>query len=536
MENKNTIIAIVLMLIVWFGFSLLFPQQKATPPAPGVVSDSKTISSPASSPAADLSTPAAPTAGQAPAPTLVGDERQITVDHPLFKAVFTNIGARLKSFELKNYRVSPKPGAELVNLVQTGPAVNATLVTTGTAALDIPADAYFNVLGNSAAVEVEEGKEVKLVFSTTLASGLVVDKIYTFNGDHYQFSLDIAFKNSAGTAKNGSLVLALLASQGNEKISSSDFIGSTTLAGGKVEKLSADKMEKAEIVYPQQVAWTAFGNKYFLSAIIPQEDSAGKVRIDKVGAVIRNSVESLNKSLQPGQVASFKYLLYFGPRELDLLKEVGYDLSEAVDFGFFSLIARPLLYVLKFFYKFLGNYGLSIILLTIIIKLIFWPLTQKSYSSMKAMQKLQPEMQKIREKSAKDKEKQNREIMELYKTHRVNPLGGCLPMLVQIPVFFALYKVLMEAIEVRHAPFYLWITDLAAKDPYYVTPLIMGATMFIQQKMTPTSMDPMQAKLFMLMPIIFTFMFLNFPSGLVIYWLVNNLLTIGQQYLINRRA
>jgi YidC/Oxa1 family membrane protein insertase len=155
---------------------------------------------------------------------------------------------------------------------------------------------------------------------------------------------------------------------------------------------------------------------------------------------------------------------------------------------------------------------------------------------MKAMQKLQPEMLRIKEKFKNDRERLNRETMELYKTNRVNPLGGCLPMVVQIPVFFALYKVLLESIELRHAPFALWLTDLSAKDPYYITPIVMGATMFIQQKMTPTNMDPMQAKMFMIMPVVFTFLFLNFPSGLVIYWLVNNVLTIAQQFFINRKA
>ncbi len=154
---------------------------------------------------------------------------------------------------------------------------------------------------------------------------------------------------------------------------------------------------------------------------------------------------------------------------------------------------------------------------------------------MKAMQKLQPEMQKLRDKHSKDKERLNKEMMELYKTHRVNPLGGCLPMLVQIPVFFALYKVLLDSIALRHAPFALWLTDLSAKDPYYITPILMGASMFVQQKMTPTTADPMQAKIFMMMPVVFTFLFLNFPSGLVIYWLVNNLLTILQQYFIHRK-
>ncbi|WP_321371232.1 membrane protein insertase YidC [uncultured Desulfuromusa sp.] len=191
--------------------------------------------------------------------------------------------------------------------------------------------------------------------------------------------------------------------------------------------------------------------------------------------------------------------------------------------------------VLKFFYNYLGNYGFAIILLTVCIKLIFWPLTQKSYKSMKGMQKLQPEMKKLREKYGSDKQKLNQEMMSFYKENKVNPMGGCLPMIIQIPVFFALYRVLLGSIELRHAPFMLWITDLSAKDPYYVTPLIMGVTMFLQQKMTPTNMDPTQEKIMLMMPVVFTFMFLNFPAGLVLYWLTNNLLTILQQYLIRRQ-
>ncbi|MDO9079815.1 MAG: membrane protein insertase YidC, partial [Desulfuromonadales bacterium] len=203
--------------------------------------------------------------------------------------------------------------------------------------------------------------------------------------------------------------------------------------------------------------------------------------------------------------------------------------------GFFEILAKPLFYVLKFFYDYVGNYGWAIILLTVLIKIIFWPLTDKSYKSMKAMQTLQPEMTKLREKHKNDRDTLNKEIMTLYKEHRVNPLGGCLPMLVQIPVFFALYQVLMNMIELRHAPFIFWLTDLSVKDPYYITPLVMGATMFIQQKLTPSQLDPIQQKIFLAMPIVFTFLFLNFPSGLVVYWLVNNVLTIAQQLSVNRK-
>ena len=196
----------------------------------------------------------------------------------------------------------------------------------------------------------------------------------------------------------------------------------------------------------------------------------------------------------------------------------------------------PLLIVLKFIYNYVGNYGIAIIILTILIKIIFWPLGNKSYKSMKEMQKLQPKMQELREKYKDDKQKLSQETMALYKTHKVNPLGGCLPIVIQIPVFFGLYKVLLYAIELRHSPFFFWIQDLSAKDPYYITPIVMGATMFMQQKMTPTMGDPMQAKIMLFMPVVFTFLFLNFPSGLVIYWLFNNIISIGQQMYINKHV
>ncbi|HEC68475.1 MAG TPA: membrane protein insertase YidC, partial [Candidatus Desulfofervidus auxilii] len=217
--------------------------------------------------------------------------------------------------------------------------------------------------------------------------------------------------------------------------------------------------------------------------------------------------------------------------------------DKAVDFGFFDIIAKPLLYILRWFYKYVHNYGIAIILLTVVIKVLFWPLTHTSYKSMQEMQKLQPHINRLREKYKDDKERLNKELMNIYKTYKVNPLGGCLPIILQIPVFFALYKALLYAIELRHANFItylpftdkIWLADLSAKDPYYITPILMGISMVIQQKMTPSAMGPGQSKFMLLMPVFFTFLFLNFPSGLVIYWLVNNLLSIVQQFYINRK-
>ena len=236
------------------------------------------------------------------------------------------------------------------------------------------------------------------------------------------------------------------------------------------------------------------------------------------------------------------------PNKISLLKQLNIDADKIVNFGWFDIVAKPMLWGMNFSNRFTRNYGIDIILLTILIKIIFYPLSVKSYKSMKNMQKLQPKLAQLREKYKNDKEKLNQEMMGIYKREGVNPLGGCLPMVIQIPVFFALYRVLMSAIEFRHAPFMLWINDLAAPEniftlhvagyalPFRVLPLIMGVTMVIQQKMTPTGGDPMQAKMMMFMPIFFTFLFWGFPAGLVLYWLVNNVISIGQQYYINKQV
>jgi YidC/Oxa1 family membrane protein insertase len=271
---------------------------------------------------------------------------------------------------------------------------------------------------------------------------------------------------------------------------------------------------------------------------VPKDQKPLQVRIDKVSEkVLAYQLIYPLIPLAPGQEKAYSFSLYLGPKDIEILKKQGVRLERTIDFGWFDIIAKPLLLSLKFFYRFLGNYGLAIILLTIIIKIIFWPLTHKSFQSMKEMQKIQPEIAKLKEKYKNNKEEFARQQMGLYKKYKVNPLGGCLPMLLQIPVFIALYRSLMDSIELRHANFIsFWINDLSAKDPTYVAPIIMGLSMLLQQKMTPSAADPAQAKMMMFMPLIFTVMFLNFPSGLVIYWLVNNVLSIAQQLYINKKS
>ena len=536
MENRNTIIALVLMLAVWVGFSFLTAPPPKAPPAQTAVSTSVGGEVPRGPTAVQKATPATGVSSAVTVP-VVSHEESVTIDTGLFKAVLTNSGARIKSFTLKKYRVSVNPQSAPVALVNADSAANATLATTGTGGFGVTPDTLYAVADGGKTLSLTGNQSRKVVFKALCANGLVVEKIYTFHGGRYDFDLSVKVINQGSSAASGAFELSLVHPWNKTKHSTRyAFIGPSTLVGNKLHNDKISDLEKNGLDYADNVTWTAFSTKYFMTAVVPLDSARGKVQLRKKNDFIFNRIDAPLLSLTPGHEADYRYLVYFGPRDLEVLKKVDHHLAKAINFGFFSILAVPLLYVLKFFYAYVGNYGIAIIIVTVIIKLIFWPLTQKSYTSMKAMQKLQPQMQKIREKNKNDRERLNREIMELYKKHRVNPLGGCLPMVVQIPVFFALYEMLLGSIELRHAYFALWLTDLSAKDPYYVTPLIMGVTMFVQQKMSPSSMDPTQAKLFMLMPVIFTFLFLNFPSGLVLYWLVNNILTIVQQWFINQKA
>jgi YidC/Oxa1 family membrane protein insertase len=299
-------------------------------------------------------------------------------------------------------------------------------------------------------------------------------------------------------------------------------------------------------VYDKNLQWAGFADKYFLAAILSENNSIASVELKKnTAGFLQSTISSPQITVNSGQSITVAHKLFVGPKDIDILKAQGNSLEQSLDLGWFSVIAKPLLYTLKFFYRYVGNYGIAIIIITVILKAIFFPLTHKSYKSMKDMQKIQPMMTALKEKYKNDRDAMNKAVMELYRDHKVNPLGGCLPMVIQIPVFFALYKALMFSIELRHAPFFFWITDLSGPDnlfgqllglPFVIgpLPLVMGATMFIQQKMTPSNMDPVQAKMMLALPLVFTFMFLNFPSGLVLYWLLNNILTIGQQMYINK--
>ncbi|BCR02943.1 membrane protein insertase YidC [Desulfuromonas versatilis] len=532
MENKNTVIALVLMLAVWLGFSFLFPSQE---PAPETVGQPQAQTSTAVDFAPSKQDQLAVPPVAMPEP--VGERVEVVVENDLFRAVLSNAGGVVTQFELKNFKETTAADSPNIRVLDLPPGQAGSLQMGGSGNFSLDPRQLYAVGDSRGEIKLSGDEEARVVFSTTTAGGLVVEKIYTFAGNSYAFDLKVRVANQGNDFLRGNLELTLVHPWDEEtKGDRFSFHGPSTLVGDKLVKDEPEDLAQDGAKSYGEARWSAFETKYFMSALVPLDGAGEQLRVALKQGVVENGFSTPQVDLRAGEGAEYSYLAYFGPRDLDILQEVDHELARAIDFGFFTVVATPLLHALKFFYGYIGNYGIAIILITVILKLIFWPLTQKSYTSMKAMQKLQPEMAKLREKFKNDKQKLNMELMQLYKQNRVNPLGGCLPMLIQIPVFFALYKVLMDTIDLRHAPFALWLTDLSAKDPYYITPLIMGATMFIQQKMTPSTMDPAQAKMFMLMPVIFTFLFLNFPSGLVIYWLVNNLLTILQQYLIKRQA
>ncbi|MDH3382579.1 MAG: membrane protein insertase YidC, partial [Deltaproteobacteria bacterium] len=326
------------------------------------------------------------------------------------------------------------------------------------------------------------------------------------------------------------------------------FKGVVVDAGGKIERLDFKKIRKGGID-KVLVQWASADAKYFTLIAIPEKEW----RLEGVSPLgeegLRLALAGSPAVLGPQEVISFSVHAFMGPKEYNLLAATGKDMEKLVDYGWFSLLAMPLVWLLTIFNRLTGNYGIDIIILTILIKIAFYPLTKKSMASMKKMQELGPVMKQIKEKYKDDKARQQQETMNLYKTYKINPLSGCLPMVLQIPVFIALYKGLLVAIELRHAPFMLWINDLSAPEhlwdlsvagytlPIRLLPLLMGISMFVQQRMTPSGgMDPAQQKMMLFLPLIFTFMFWGFPTGLTIYWLANNLLSIGQQLIQNRQA
>ncbi|MCD6306842.1 MAG: membrane protein insertase YidC [Deltaproteobacteria bacterium] len=550
--DKRTLLAFILSFIILVGWSLYFgPKQEQAPvkqDIPAHVSGQEPAAGPA--PAVGPVSESFSASSELPPPA-VPNEKEIEIDTPLYRAVFSNAGPTIRSFKLKKYRETTDPASPLIDLVSLKKEMgDFLLIGFDNHSAGKKENMVFQV--DEDAIHVDPDSPAKdLVFKGTTPEGLTVVQTFRFYWDRYQIDFHIDVTNASQTPVEGVFKGNLKAMPPADKGGYYSYVGFALLLENSLEEVKVeDPSEEKTLMGP--LGWVAYEDNYFMTAIVPDVPVEGTfIGRHLASGILEGIYLQPTVSISPSGTISSGYELYLGPRDLGILKDFGKDLDRAINFGWTNIIAKPLLYVLRFFNGYIQNYGVSIILLTILVKILFWPLTHKSYKSMKEMQKLQPRMMKLREKYKNDKQKLNQEMMALYKTYKVNPMGGCLPMIVQIPVFFALFRVLGGCIELRHAPFALWINDLSAPDrlfhfpfqiPFMAPPygipvltLLMGASMFIQQKMTPTPGDPAQAKIMLFLPIIFTFMFINFPSGLVLYWLVNNVISIGQQYRIHKK-
>jgi YidC/Oxa1 family membrane protein insertase len=475
--------------------------------------------------------------------------RSITVDTDLYRAEWTTSGGRLRGLHLKRYRST---------LAQDSPGLDLVVVGSGQ---QMPLGLELSAIGfNDAGIVYEADQtttlslsgrtEDKIVFHTRTATGIEVYKEVRFRGDAYPMQVLVRAEGAGAESANNATLRITHEISPDAAVkgggwfgggsTQNGFHGIVALNGKRLEQKAFSDLEEP-VIFPA-AHWAGFGDQYFITVGLTQRPDG--TRAEAAGEPARHlATVDIDLPLE-GSPRQAELMLYFGPKDIDILKSAAPSLGRAVDFGIFWFVALPLLQLLKALHRISGNYGVDIIVLSTLIKVLFLPLTKKSMVSMQEMQKLQPQMAKIRERYKDDAQRQQKEMMELYKRHHVNPLSGCLPMLLQLPMFVGLYNALLNSIELRHAPFVGWITDLSAPERLAVMgfniPMLaiaMGASMLVQQMMTPATGDPAQRRIMMIMPVIFTFMFINFPSGLVLYWLVNNLLTIAQQYfLVNRTA
>ncbi len=538
MENKRVILAVALSFAVLLGWQYLFPPKPQAPVAQQqeqqVKQEQKTSQVQSEGPVSN----------QLPDPISTSEivsakGTKIKVETPLYSAVINSQGGLLESFVLKNFKETIKDNSPDVDMVGKNALDKAPmgLILNGIATWNAGVWGFegsdMNLAGNDAGSIVFKGD----------VEGFRIERRLTFHADNYLIDEDVRVLNVSNPSGEGRLAFTTA----TRSLSAEDNRYNPTRISyydpeGLTEMSSRDDLEEEGVQVSGDVSWGAIDSNYFILALLPKtKDVTVKGRLqDDIFRIAAEKNVSLDKGIERKLGCSY----YFGPMDPAYMEKVPGNLAAAVDFGWFDIIAKPLVIALEWFHQYVHNYGVAIILLTIVIKILFWPLSHKSYKSMEQMKKLQPMMAKLREKYADDKEKLNKEMMQLYKTYNVNPAGGCVPMLLQIPVFFGLYKALLGTVALRHADFihylpftdYVWLADLSAKDPLYITPIIMGATMFLQQKMTPSAGDPTQQKIMMFMPLVFTFLFLNFPAGLVVYWLVNNVLSIAQQWLMIRKA
>ncbi len=496
--------------------------------------------------------PSVPSADAAPAPTVdaLKSGERIRVRTDVLDLEIDTVGGDIRRLDLPAYPVSiEQPDVPLRLMADDGGRLFVQQSGLLPAQQDDRAvDHHVRFSAEKSEYRLQDGQdEITVRLHWAGEDGLEVDKVYTFQRGSYAFRIRYEVKNGSDREWKGHLYRQL---QRIPPVESRSIFVMHTYTGGVIsgidpstgeeiryEKVSFEEMAETPVNRDLKGGWEAMIQHYFVVAMIPDQDQINHFYSKRVGdsRYVLGMVAKEPATVAPGDSGQFEYTVYAGPKLKSVLESLAPHLELTVDYGYLTIIANPLFWLLDKIHGVVGNWGWAIIILTIIIKLLFYPLSAASYRSMAHMRKLAPRLQSIKERYADDREGYQRAMMELYKKEKINPLGGCLPILVQIPVFIALYWVLLESVELRQAPWIGWIKDLSIRDPYFVLPIIMGATMFVQYKLNPQPPDPVQAKIMLYMPFVFTIFFLFFPSGLVLYWVVNNVLSIAQQWYITHK-
>ncbi len=542
--EKRVVIFLVLSLVIIFGFEYALKQLGLLPPTSSVEDTTTPTASDQISRTEPTTTTVAPTiSGQAQSVTPsemrpqegsmqpVASEELVEIETEFYRAKVSPHGAVLTSWELKRYQNSTTDQTA-VQLVRQGAKFAGPLsVWTNDQALTKSlAEGLYSVEKDFTSLDPSHPVGHLTLRYQDESKNLSLEKQLTFHANSYLIDVQVKSTGIDGFVNVGLGTNFGIVEWGDGMIGQ---IGSAVLVDGKVEK----EAPESETERSGNIQWLALQDKYFLSVLIPKQASSALVK--KEGEKLLTASLKM-PAASPGSTLALQ--LYAGPKEYDTLQALQLGLEDTIDFGWFifgswsvvKAIAKPIFYVLRFINDYTHNYGVTIILLTMAIKALFVPLQFKSYKSMKQMQVIQPKVLAVQEKYKDDRDRLNKELIKLYRDHKVNPVGGCLPMVLQMPVFVALFNILYMTIDLRQSPFIGWITDLSLQDPYYVMPIIMGVTMVAQQKITPTTMDPTQAKIMLMLPAFMTFLFINFPAGLVLYWLTNNVLTISQQIITDR--
>lgn len=553
--DVRRIVLIAGLAVVTYLLILQWSQDYATAP-PQATSQSSTVVAdtdvPAAAPPAqaeagsdvpmaitedsDAATPAAPTA-----PMAAGDHIDIVTD-ALNLRISLN-GGDVVYASLPQYPFSAQtPDIPFTLLEESQRIYTAMSGLVGADGIDSSSRARFTAERNR--YEMASGEDqLEVILTHVTEAGLEVQKIYTLRRSDYLIDVRYHLVNNSPNTVSTNLFGQVRRDDSSDPsaggtIGMASYLGAAlTTPDDRYKKHSFRNMERSPLQVRQEGGWVAFLQHYFVSAWIPEPDQVHNFYARRLpNGLYYAGFQSPAISIAPGESASTGTQLYLGPKDQDRLAEISPYLELTVDYGWLYWAAQPLFKLLQFMHGLVGNWGWAIVLMTLTVKIILYPLTAASYRSMARMRKFAPKMTQLREQYGDDRQKLGQEMMKLYKKEKLNPMGGCLPILVQMPIFIALYWVLMEAVELRQSPFIFWIEDLSIKDPFFVLPLLMGASMFLQMQMQQQpSMDPMQAKMLKFMPVVFTFMFLWFPAGLTLYWFINNVTTIVQQWMVNRK-